>query len=236
MNPSPRPAGTRDYSLSDDLARLCLPQEFKDSNRKLAWANSICSLFLLVGIVGLKAPRIMVRPVNEPVEVIPVIFTPPEDQTPAEPQPRSDEPPPPSDAMVDSPVVATVVAADASSVAFAVPVKGPVILAPARFAAPPPALQTAPPKPTRFDPNGATGGSYPEPSYPREELLAHHEGTVVIYVVVEPDGSPGSVTVKDGSGHPGLDRHAVQYIKTRWHWPPGETRYYYVPIEFRIQE
>ena len=50
-------AGAPDRAWLSDLVKLCLPQEFRNSNRKLAWINSICLLFLLVGVVGLKSPR-----------------------------------------------------------------------------------------------------------------------------------------------------------------------------------
>jgi TonB family protein len=227
-----------EYALSDDLARLCLPQEYKDSNRRLAWVNSVCCLFLLIGISGLKAPKIVVKPLSEQTEIVPVVFTPPDEPPPTQPQPQTDEPPLITDAVVDTPVVATVVAADASTVAFAVPVRGPVILAPARFAPPPPAQlpkAQAPPKPTTFIPSAGIGGSYPDPSYPREELRAQHQGTVMLNVTVDPDGTPSTVEVKDTSGYAGLDRYAAQFIKSRWHWPAGEIRYYYVPVVFQIR-
>jgi protein TonB len=228
---------TREYSLTDDLARLSLPQEYADSNRVLAWVNSICFLFVVVGLIGIKAPKVVVKPLSQPVEIVPVVFTPPEEQPQTQPQPDSNEPPPPADAVVDTPVVATVVAADAASVTFAVPVKGPVILAPARYAAPPPAV-TAPPKPTTFVPGQGEGGTFPWPGardYPREELLARHQGQLMLYVIVEADGTPSSVTIKDSSGYPGLDRHAAQWVKTRWRWLPGTVRHYHVPFVFRLQ-
>ena len=84
----------RNYQLSDGLARLCLPQEFKDSNRNLAWVNSICFLFLLVGIVGLRPPAVFVRAITQPAEVMqialpaeeppPTEFKPPEETEPIE--------------------------------------------------------------------------------------------------------------------------------------------------------
>ncbi len=40
------------YVLRDDLARLCLPAAQRDPDRQLAWVNSICLLFLLIGILG----------------------------------------------------------------------------------------------------------------------------------------------------------------------------------------
>ena len=49
MHPNqPTPA----YELKDDLARLCLPSASRDVNLKLAWVNSVCILFLLIGIAG----------------------------------------------------------------------------------------------------------------------------------------------------------------------------------------
>ena len=40
------------YELKDELARLCLPAANRDANQKLAWVNSVCILFLIVGIFG----------------------------------------------------------------------------------------------------------------------------------------------------------------------------------------
>src|SRR5689334_304999 len=74
------------YNLTDDLARLCLPQEWTDSCRTLAWVNSICFLFLVVGLVGLKAPKVLHKPLTEIVDTVPVIFTPPEETPKTEPE------------------------------------------------------------------------------------------------------------------------------------------------------
>src|SRR6266704_1026286 len=111
------------YPLSSDLAKLCLPAEFKDSYRRLAWVNSICFLFLAVGLVGFKAPKVVVRPLKKPPEAMEVYLPPPE-QPKIEPQVKQEEPEP-QDQPVDTPQVAIVAAAaDPSSVAFAVPVEG----------------------------------------------------------------------------------------------------------------
>src|SRR5437764_1431396 len=112
---------SQNYALSSDLARLCLPSEYRDSNRVLAWVNSICFLFLLIGLVGIKAPKVVVRPLSEPQDVVPVIFIPPEEQPKIQPEVKQEEPEP-QETPLDTPQVATVVAAaDPSQVAFAVP-------------------------------------------------------------------------------------------------------------------
>src|SRR5204862_182226 len=96
-----------------------------------------------------------------------VELTPQEEQ----PKPVNEEKPPdqetPPEVTPDVPVVATVVAADPKAVAFAVPVNGPVILAPARYAAPPP--PAAPPRPTTFIPGQGEKGSFPWPRTPPRE-------------------------------------------------------------------
>src|SRR6266567_3928833 len=123
--------GDQKYTLSSDLARLSLPAEYKDQYRTLAWVNSICFLFLVIGIIGLKAPRVFVRQISEPVETVPVVFTPPEEQPKQEIKPEPDEPQ--LDTPTEAPQVVTIVAAvDSPSVAFAVPIQGAVAVAPAR--------------------------------------------------------------------------------------------------------
>ncbi len=228
------------YQLSDDLARLCLPQEFKDSYRNLAWANSICFLFLLIGLVGLNPPKVVVRPINEPVEIVPVVFTPPEEQ----PKPETvekppDEPDQPQDTLVDTPQVVTVVAApDSANVAFAVPVKGAVAIAPAaHLASPPPPVnqqQQAPTKPVQFNPGVHDGGSYPPPNYPALAQRNYSEGTVYIEIMVEPSGAISSAKVQKSSGFSILDEAALQVVKTRWRFPPGKARWLIWPCMFQL--
>jgi TonB family protein len=226
-----------DYKLSSELATLCLPSATRDANRKLAYANSICFLFLVVGLVGLKMPKPYVRPLPEIVDVVPVVFTPPDQPPPQQPDQPQDQSEETRDAALDTPVVATVVAADPSAVKFAVPVSGPVILAPARFAAAlPPQIKAPLAQPTRFVPTGKEAGTFPWPrEYPRQALQRRQEGTVTLLVSVGEDGAPGSVTVKDSSGYSVLDRFALQWLKDKWRWPPGQARQYYVPFEFHLR-
>ena len=163
MTASGLAAGARPYALSSDLSKLCLPSEFKEPHRRLAWMNSICFLFLVVGLVGLKAPKVVVRPLSKVEDAVPVIFTPPPEQPKPEPEVKPDEPQEPQDTPVDAPQVITVVAvANSPAVAFAVPVQGAVaVAAEARYATPPPPVHYAPQQPTKFDPNAAREGTLP---------------------------------------------------------------------------
>lgn len=214
----------RNYALSSDLAKLCLPSEYRDSNRVLAWVNSICFLFLLIGLVGLKAPKIGVRPLSEPQDIVPVVFTPPEEQPKVQPEVKQDEPEP-QDQPLDTPQVATVVAAaDPSTVAFAVPVQGAVFVAPARFATAPPPINTALPKPTNFDPNASSAGTFPPPAYPGIAIRNRYQGTATIEIFVDPSGAVTSAKVLKSSGYQALDEAALQVVKSRWRFKPGGAR------------
>src|SRR5262245_22723196 len=122
------------YTLSGDLARLCLPQEYRDAYRKLAWVNSVCVLFLVIGVIGLNPPPVVVPQLPPLNVVVPVVIQRPAEQPKPETKTETETPPETEEVVVDRPVVATVVAANPANVAFALPVKGPVILVPAKYA------------------------------------------------------------------------------------------------------
>ncbi len=250
MNPAPisapsssaarRPAqfNAQEYALHSDLAQFCLPAANRDANRYLAYVNSICTLFLAIGLAGINPPPLDQR-VPEPVQqFVPVEIVQPPEPPKTEPQPREENPEPQPDTPTLMPQVATIVAADPTQVKFAVPVEGPVVFAPAKFAqAPPP----APPKPgarTVVRLTGNEGGSHPDPSYPRAALEQRQQGTVTIVMTVNPDGSVESIEVKKSSGYVTLDRHVTQWVKTRFKFLPvdtGELRYFEKDFVFQLQ-
>src|SRR6266496_2558616 len=226
------------YALHSDLAQFCLPAANRDANRKLAYVNSICSLFLAIGLAGINPP-VLEQKVPEPIQqFVPVEIVQPPEPPKTEPQPQEQEPEPHPDTPVVMPQLATVVAADPSQVQFAVPVEGPVVFAPAKFAqAPPP----APPKPasrTVVKMTGAEGGSHPEPSYPRAALEQRQQGTVTVVMTVNPDGSVESIEIKKSSGYVTLDRHVTQWVKNRFKFLPidtNELRYFEKDFVFQLQ-
>jgi protein TonB len=230
-------SGEHNYQLSDDLARLCLPQEFSDSYRILAWVDSICFLFLVIGLVGLKPPQIVQRPLSEPPDTVPVVLTPPEEPPKTEPEVKPDEEQQPQDTPEQTPQVVTVVAAaDPSKVAFAVPVQGAVaIAAEARLASPPPTVTHVQAAPVRFNPDTAKGGSFPKPGYPGSALRNHEEGTVTIEIMVDESGKITEAKVLKTSGHPVLDDAALQAVTHTWRFPAGQKRWYYWPFSFQME-
>lgn len=228
---------TPPVTLHSDLARLCLPQAMEDATRKLAYANSICLLFLLIGLIGIKPPHIERADGNQQADVVPVSFTPPGERPPAglpKPADETQISAPPAEV----PQVAPVVAASSANVAFAVPVAGPVVVASTpQFIGGAPA---SPPKSGKrnvreFSAGAETGGQFPSPTYPREDLQARHEGRVLLNVVINADGTFGEISIQDSCGYSSLDRHALNWVKRHWHFPPGAVRYYLVPIQFQIR-
>jgi len=221
-----------EYRLKSDIAQFCLPAANRDENRKLAYVDSLCIFYIVVGLLGLRNPFLITRePVRDP-EIVPVIFTPTESPPPQEPQPE--EPQPQVETPVDTPVIATVVAADPSQVSFAVPVEGPVIFAPAKFAqAPPPSTPKAPTQPTRFVRNNTDGGYYPPPTYSALAQRQRMEGTVVLWIGVDTAGKVISTEIKQSSGYGILDRATEDVVKEKWRFPPGQTRLLSWECEFR---
>jgi protein TonB len=236
----PEAFSDHEYTLRSDLAKFCLPAAVSDPNRKYAWANSISFVFLVIGLIGLKAPELITKQIVPVADIVPIVFTPPpeEQQVQPETQPQEEAE---QDAPLDTPQVATVVAANPAAVAFAVPVEGPVVFAPAQFAAPPPAKlppppqPTGPPKTTEFRRTSADAKTKPEPPYPRIALERHQEGRVMIHALIDTNGIPADVTVRDPSGYSILDRHAEQWVKNKWRWEPGEMRSVLIPFEFQIK-
>src|SRR5580698_9309207 len=120
------------YELTDELARYCLLPAHRNANRKLAWVNSVCILFLLIGILGANQPTISLkRPAPLAAEIVPTIVEPP---------PPPDQPPEKLDATGQNQpheAQAVAVTLDSPAVNFSVPTIGNLVV--------PNGVATAPP-------------------------------------------------------------------------------------------
>ena len=76
-------------------------------------------------------------------------------------------------------------------------------------------------------------GSNPQPPYPMAARRMGLEGTVVLRVVVAPDGSPASVVVLQSSGHDVLDAAALETVQKRWRFVPARRNG--IPVEDSVQ-
>jgi TonB family protein len=209
------------YELKSELARFCLPAANRDPNRKLAWVNSICILFLIIGICGAKNGSISLRAVPAVEEVVPTIIQPSLPLPPSEA--ASSENRDQNKQEESGPPQAVVVTLESPSINFAVPTIGTLVVPNAVAAAPP--LKPLQPRAVR---SGATtlgstggGGERPQPPYPQIALEQGEQGTVTLLMNADEAGNVMSVDVKESSGFPILDHSTVEYIKRHWTLPPG---------------
>src|SRR5574337_779689 len=83
-------------------------------------------------------------------------------------------------------------------------------------------------------------GTRPSPPYPPMAARQHHEGTVVLLILVGLDGSPKTVEVEKSSGYRELDREAKDWVIRHWKFNPEVKAckkvegYARVPITFNL--
>lgn len=215
MEPSPT---NRHYELTDELARLCLPAASRDPNRKLAWINSICIVFLLIGIFGAAPAALSIKPVPPIEDIAPVALeTPPPPQivTPNQNQDQNEQPP-------SAPNVVVVVP-NAPNISFSVPTIGNLVAPAALAQAPPlnPMQRVEPVNRLAQISNTGSSGSRPSPPYPQIAEDAGEQGTVTLLMTPDPNGRVASVEIKSSSGFPVLDHATVDFIRRHWVLPSG---------------
>jgi protein TonB len=96
-------------------------------------------------------------------------------------------------------------------------------------------VNTAPPKPTKFDPDAATEGNFPKPPYPGIALRNRYQGTTTLEMMVDTSGQITSVKVVKSSGYPVLDEAALQWVKGRWRPKPGQSHYWVWDCTFQLK-
>jgi protein TonB len=217
------------YELKDELARFCLPPASRDVNLKLAWVNSICILFLIIGIVGARRGMISIKPVPPIREIIPVVLEP----TTLPPQ-AAEKKEQTEEEKNNQPRI-VVALPNSPNVSFPVPTIG-ALVAPAALASAPPLKPLEAPAQIGSISNTGAGGDRPEPPYP--SLLQQHgeQGTIVLLLGSDDAGNVISVDVKESTGFPFLDRTAVEFIKTHWHLPTNAgTHLFQTTITYKLQ-
>jgi len=213
------------YELKDELARLCLPSANRDANLKLAWVNSVCILFLLIGIAGARRGVIAIKPVppirmEVPVVILPAVLPPQAIAPKPEPAEQKNQPP------------VLVVLPDAPNINFGVPTAGTLVAPAALASAPQP--QAIPLHIGSVNTTGA-GGERPEPPYPKIALESGQQGTVILSLTGDDAGSVVSVDVKTSSGFPVLDRATVDFIKRHWRLPTdSNTRLFETSVTYKL--
>jgi protein TonB len=130
-----------------------------------------------------------------------------------------DQPPPPGALEAPQAPELDAVAAPNAAVAFALPVAGP-------------------PHPATVHKiiYGEGEGQQPAPEYPREAVLAHEEGVVVVRFVVDKDGRVISADAINPCPWPLLNQAALRAISQTWQFAPGPVRSYEVSIQFQLRQ
>jgi protein TonB len=197
--------------------------------------NSVCILFLLIGVLGMRPGEISSAKPPALPEIVPVIVEPPatpEVEQPQQQQPEEKEKP-------ETPQV-VVVTLDSPAISFSVPTIGNLV-APNALATPPPLNPIKPvaslrSMPVKIQTSGA-GGERPAPPYPKLALEQGEQGSVVLSISVDDTGSVIDVEVKQSSGYSLLDRNAVDYVKKHWMIPPsGGAHWYETTINFHLKQ
>jgi TonB family protein len=208
------------YELKDELARYCLPPANRDPNRKLAWVNSICILFLIIGVAGAKPGAISLKPPPPlPAEMVPVFIEPP--PPPASEQTQKEEP---KEVKPEAPNVVVAVP-DSPAVLFSAPTMANVLV-PSGVPTTPPLNPMRPVEALRSRPATliASGGSErPAPDYPVYFQDRGEHGSVTFDITVNQSGVITDIKIEHSTGFPDLDRHALDYVKKHWIIPPVDS-------------
>ena len=226
------------YELSSELARIGLHAVEADPDRKLAWVNSICILFLLIGIAGSRPASIRIKPLP-PVEevnaaIVEPLPPPPQVQTDRQKQEQQNDQEQP-----DTPQV-VVVTLNVPTINFSVPTIGNLLVPNAIAKAPPVAPLKQPVAPLHNLPTvlNTTGnaGARPQPPYPKIALDQAQQGSVMLRMTVDDAGQIKTIEVAQSSGFPVLDHSALEFVKRHWSVPPDKgARIYEATIHYKLQ-
>ncbi len=83
--------------------------------------------------------------------------------------------------------------------------------------------------------------SAPAPAYPREALRTGAQGTVILRVLVDEDGTPIEVSIERSSGNRSLDNAARSQVLRRWKFRPALDHgravqaYGLIPVDFTLR-
>lgn len=218
------------YELKSELARYCLPSARRDANLQLAWVNSICLLFLIIGVFGARRGVISIRNLPPIREVVPVVVI-PQTLPPEAIMPRKREQP----RQQEAPARVFVALPTAPNISFSVPTLGTLVSSVALASAPPLNPLAAPAQVVSLGNTGA-GGERPAPPYPQLAMQNGEQGTIVLLLGGDAAGNVISIDVKESSGFPFLDHATVEFIKTHWHLPTNAgTRLFRTRITYQLQ-
>ena len=214
------------------------------SSRTVVIATSV--LLLHVGALWALQSGLLRRAaeVIVPAEVLAQFIAPPAPEAPAPPPPAPPPPaapPPRKTAPPKAPLPLTPVARPDPAPSPNAPV-AMAEAAPAPEAPPAPAAPPAPPAPPTIElpSSNAAYLNNPKPAYPSMSRRMGEQGKVVLRVLIDAQGLPQQVELKQSSGYERLDQQALETVQ-RWRFVPGkrngvpEAMWNVVPIQFVLE-
>ena len=208
------------------------------AQRKLAWANSICLLFLVVGLAGFRPGphrQSWSNPWRKPRQLSSSRPRPPSPAT--EPKTRGEQ----ETRNNPKPRKVVIVTPDTPAITFqrAHPRQRRWSRSPSRRPRRPPLCGRrrspgAQQQPSLLS-NTGSGGDRPQPQYPLMAEQLGQQGSVVLLLTVDDAGVVASVEVKQTSGFSILDRYSVEFVKRHWTVEPGAPgRLFQATINFQL--
>jgi TonB family protein len=223
------------FELKSGLAQFSLQALDSVSDRRVAWVNSVCILFLVIGIFGSKPAGMSLRPMP-PIEEVSAVVVEPIIPPPQSTQQEQTEEQ--NDRQDSDTAQVVVVTPEAPSITFAVPTIGNQVVPNAIAKAPPIApMKVVTPLHSQATVLNSTGasGERPQPPYPKIALDLGQQGTVMLRMTVDDSGAIAAIEVEQTSGFPMLDRSALDFVKRHWIVPPGAgTRVYEATINYKL--
>ncbi|MGV3772483.1 MAG: energy transducer TonB [Verrucomicrobiales bacterium] len=208
---------------------------------------TLWSSCLLIGALGIAIPYARPRPpAPEPApvhaEVLHVELSNEALPMMADQQPSMNlSTPPPAMTMPAAPSVPamTAVAQPSASIAFAVPVEGPVRIVEkaetsySRVVEPQPVVQAAA-APVQALTFGQGEGRQPAPEYPYKAMREGQQGSVKVLFTVDESGRVLTAEASTPSPWAMLNAAAVKAVKERWRFRSGPVRTFEVSIRFQL--
>ena len=84
----------------------------------------------------------------------------------------------------------------------------------------------------RLDPKAK--GTFPAPSYPAKAIREHLQRIVTVQLVVRTNGAVEEVKVSKSCGNEFLDNYTVDHVRKKWHFPPGDKRYFLWDCNYKL--
>lgn len=215
LGPSEMFSGTADQQdLASRIRTFCQRINWIGVACSLALQGAFLAVLISMGVVAVGSKRealtvLDVRPESQPPAApAPPAPTRPDVKPIVQPQPKTDvvAPPPKIDLQPTSQPVAAAVEAPPAPAA-----------APAPQAAPAPASAgSGPVSVPNLNTNLMSGAP---PAYPMGSRRKREQGTVVLRLVISPEGRVTEISVNRSSGFPALDDAAMAAVR-KWRWSP----------------